>query len=73
MKKIKSIAFGALGLLAMTSTSCSDFLEETPLDLKTDGQFWTSETDAQSAVNMVYYGGVPYMYGPGIRVGNLHV
>lgn len=47
----------------MVTTSCSNFLEEEPLDLKTDGQFWTSDADAQSAVNMVYSGGVPYLYG----------
>lgn len=63
MKKIKYIVFSAVSLLTLATTSCTDFLEEEPLDLKTDGQFWTSDTDAQSAVNMVYYGGVPYLYG----------
>jgi surface protein len=54
MKKIKYIVFGVFSLLTMVTTSCSNFLEEEPLDLKTDGQFWTSDADAQSAVNMVY-------------------
>ena len=63
MKKIKYIVFGVFSLLTMVTTSCSNFLEEEPLDLKTDGQFWTSDADAQSAVNMVYSGGVPYLYG----------
>lgn len=63
MKKIKYIVFGTFSLLTMVTTSCSNFLEEEPLDLKTDGQFWTSDADAQSAVNMVYSGGVPYLYG----------
>lgn len=63
MKQIKYIVFGAFSLLTMVTTSCNNFLEEEPLDLKTDGQFWTSDADAQSAVNMVYSGGVPYLYG----------
>lgn len=64
MKKIKYIVLGIASILTLTTTiSCDDFLEEEPLDLKTDNQFWTSESDAQSAVNMIYYGGVPYLYG----------
>lgn len=63
MKQIKYIVFGAFSLLTMVTTSCNNFLEEEPLDLKTDGQFWTSDADAQSAVNMFYSGGVPYLYG----------
>jgi hypothetical protein len=64
MKKIKNIALAMAGILALAFTvSCADFLEEKPLDLKTDNLFWTSETDAQSAVNMIYYGGIPYLYG----------
>jgi hypothetical protein len=64
MKKIKNIALNIAGVMALSlAVSCADFLEEEPLDLKTDNQFWTSESDAQSAVNMIYYGGVPYLYG----------
>lgn len=64
MKKFKYIILGVASILTLTTTtSCSDFLEEEPLDLKTDNQFWTSESDAQSAVNMIYYGGIPYLYG----------
>ena len=63
MKKIKYLVYSAVSLLTLTTPACSGFLDEEPLDLKTDGQFWTSDTDAQSAVNMVYYGGVPYLYG----------
>ena len=64
MKKIHYIISSAACLLALAlCVSCADFLEEEPLDLKTDAQFWTSESDAQSAVNMIYYGGVPYLYG----------
>jgi hypothetical protein len=64
MKHIKYIVLSITGALAVVvAASCSDFLKEKPVDLKTDGQFWTSETDAQSAVNMLYYGGIPYLYG----------
>ncbi|GHV47933.1 membrane protein [Bacteroidia bacterium] len=64
MKKITNIVWNVVGVLALAVTvSCAGFLDEEPLDLKTDSQFWTSESDAQSAVNMVYYGGVPYLYG----------
>lgn len=65
MKKIINIILrnvAALLVLAISVSSCSGFLDEEPLDLKTDGQFWTSLSDAQSAVNMIYYGGVPYLY-----------
>lgn len=63
MKNIKYIVFGAFSLLSLVTTSCDNFLEEKPLSQKTDGQFWTSDADAQSAVNMIYTGGVPYLYG----------
>ncbi|MDR2450062.1 MAG: RagB/SusD family nutrient uptake outer membrane protein [Prevotellaceae bacterium] len=64
MKKIKNILLSITGALALVmAASCADFLEEKPLDIKTDKQFWISKTDAESAVNMIYYGGVPYLYG----------
>lgn len=64
MKKMKNIIFSVTAICSLALTiSCNDFLEEEPLNQKTDNQFWTSETDAQSAVNMIYYGGVPYLYG----------
>lgn len=65
MKKMKSIIWSMAGLLSLSAvtTSCSDFLDEEPKSVKTDGQFWTSESDAQAAANMLYYGGVPYLYG----------
>jgi hypothetical protein len=63
MNKIRNIALLIAGILALvTAISCADFLEEKPVDLKTDNQFWISEVDAASAVNMIYYGGVPYLY-----------
>ena len=63
MKTIKYLAYSALGLLTLAMPSCDNFLEEEPVDVKTDGLFWTSETDAENAVNMLYNGGVPYLYG----------
>lgn len=65
MKNMKTIIWGMAGLLSLSTvtTSCSDFLDEEPKSTKTDGQFWTSASDAQGAVNMIYYGGVPYLYG----------
>jgi hypothetical protein len=63
MKKIKNTLLGITGVLALVmAASCADFLEEKPLDLKLGTNF-TSEADAQSAVNMLYYGGIPYLYG----------
>lgn len=42
-------------------SSCNKFLEENPLDTKIAGQFWKTPADAQSAVNGLYFGGVPYL------------
>jgi hypothetical protein len=47
--------------LSLLMSSCDDFLEEKPLDAKSTNQFWASESDAQSAVNALYFGGVPYL------------
>ncbi|HMR84940.1 MAG TPA: RagB/SusD family nutrient uptake outer membrane protein [Niabella sp.] len=41
--------------------SCNKFLEENPLDTKIADQFWKTPADAQSAVNGLYFGGVPYL------------
>jgi hypothetical protein len=62
MKTIK-IYLSTLCLLVLAGvmTSCEDFLEEKPLDAKSSNQFWESEADASSAVNALYYGGVPYL------------
>ena len=42
-------------------SSCDGFLDEKPLDEKTSNLFWATEADAQSAVNALYFGGVPYL------------
>ncbi|MFC4673304.1 RagB/SusD family nutrient uptake outer membrane protein [Dysgonomonas termitidis] len=48
-------------ILSLLMSSCDSFLEEKPQDEKTAGQFWKTEADAQSAVNALYFGGVPYL------------
>lgn len=47
--------------LSLVISSCTSFLEENPKDEKTAGQFWKTEADAQTAVNALYFGGVPYL------------
>lgn len=47
---------------SLVTSSCTDFLTENPLDEKTTGQFWRTESDAQTAVNTLYFGGVPYLH-----------
>ena len=42
-------------------TSCDEFLEEKPLDQKSSSQFWQSKEDAQTGVDALYFGGVPYL------------
>ncbi len=47
--------------LSFVMSSCDGFLKEEPLDEKTAGQFWKTESDAKTAVNALYFGGVPYL------------
>lgn len=61
MKTI-NIYFSTLCLLVLTvMASCEKFLEEKPLDAKSSNTFWQTKSDAQTAVNALYYGGVPYL------------
>ena len=48
--------------LSLVMSSCESFLEENPLDEKTTGQFWKTESDARTGVNALYFGGVPYLH-----------
>lgn len=48
--------------LSLVMSSCEGFLDENPLDEKTTGQFWKTESDAQTGVNALYFGGVPYLH-----------
>lgn len=62
MKKSKYI-FKILGIFALTVTfsSCNSFLDENPKDEKIANNFWKTEADAESGVNSLYFGGVPYL------------
>jgi hypothetical protein len=63
MKTIKIyLSTLCLFILAGVMTSCEDFLEEKPLDAKSSNQFWQTPSDAESAVNALYFGGVPYLH-----------
>jgi hypothetical protein len=55
--------------LSLLMSSCNDFLEEKPLDTKTSNQFWATKVDAQSAVNALYFGGVPYLHNTDVDGG----
>lgn len=47
---------------SLVVSSCESFLGEDPLDEKTTGQFWKTESDAITGVNALYFGGVPYLH-----------
>ncbi len=47
---------------ALAITSCSDFLDENPKDEKSTDQFWKTRADAETGVNGLYFGGVPYLH-----------
>lgn len=61
MKTHKYLCIIGVLLGAMSLTSCDDFLEEDPKDMKGSGQFWKTAEDAESAVDALYFGGVPYL------------
>ncbi|MDR3366469.1 MAG: RagB/SusD family nutrient uptake outer membrane protein [Prevotellaceae bacterium] len=56
-------------MLSLLMSACDGFLEEKPLDSKTSNQFWATEADAQSAVNALYFGGVPYLHNTDVDGG----
>lgn len=62
MKLYKYISILCLFVFSLWMSSCTSFLEENPLDEKTEGQFWRTESDAQTGVNGLYFGGVPYLH-----------
>lgn len=62
LQKIFTAAFLGLATSSLfTMSSCNDFLKENPLDTKVSSQFWKTRSDAKSAVNGLYFGGVPYL------------
>lgn len=57
------------GCALLTTTSCTDFLAEKPLTRKTEDNFWNTRADAESVVNSLYFGGMPYMHNIEISGG----
>lgn len=55
--------------LSMLLNSCNNFLDENPLDQKSSGQFWKTKADAESGVNALYFGGVPYLHNTDVGGG----
>lgn len=56
------LSFICLISFSLLMISCDDYLEEKPLDMKVSSQFWKTPADAKSAVNGLYFGGVPYLH-----------
>lgn len=57
--------------LSVLLNSCDDFLKEEPLDMKSSDQFWKTKADAESGVNALYFGGVPYLHNTDVGGGGL--
>lgn len=67
--KFSKIYISALCMLSLSLNSCDAFLEEEPLHMKGSEQFWKTKTDAETAVNALYFGGVPYLHNKDIAGG----
>ncbi|WP_310392054.1 RagB/SusD family nutrient uptake outer membrane protein [Hymenobacter sp.] len=52
--KLQPFAIGLLGVLALATAGCKDFLEQPVLGQYEAGQFFTSDANAQLAVNSAY-------------------
>ncbi len=68
LSKINSFLF-CMFVCSLFMSSCDSFLEEKPLDAKSSNQFWATESDAQTAVNALYFGGVPYLHSTDVDGG----
>lgn len=55
--------------IILLMNSCNSFLNEDPLNKKTADRFWRTPSDAESAVNALYFGGVPYLHDTDIAGG----
>ncbi len=55
--------------LSIVISSCDGFLEENPENKKGTHQFWKTKSDAESAVNALYFGGVPYLHSTDVDGG----
>lgn len=68
MKKYKFL-IGLAILAGFSLSSCDDFLEENPENKKTSASFWETANDAQTAVDGLYFGGVPYLHNTNFGTG----
>lgn len=70
MKSFEKIIYMCcMFVLSVLINSCDSFLKEEPLDQKTSKLFWKTKADAESAVNALYYGGVPYLNNTDVAGG----
>lgn len=69
MKKHKFILMLGLLVAAFSFSSCDSFLEEDPKDMKPSGEFWKTKADAESGVDALYFGGVPYLHNTDLDGG----
>jgi hypothetical protein len=65
----KSIYYLATGIFLFVFASCNDFLEENPKSSITQNNFFTSRSDAYSAVNVLYKKGFMGMISSGSYIG----
>lgn len=63
--KLKKRYISLLCICSLAMSSCDSFLEEKPLDQKDSNQFWQTAADAETGVNALYFGGVPYLHNTG--------
>ncbi|MBK5720587.1 RagB/SusD family nutrient uptake outer membrane protein [Dysgonomonas sp. Marseille-P4677] len=54
---------------SLLMSSCDGFLDENPENKKGSNQFWASKSDAETAVNALYFGGVPYLHSTDVDGG----
>ncbi|RYD87125.1 MAG: RagB/SusD family nutrient uptake outer membrane protein, partial [Sphingobacteriales bacterium] len=52
---MKFIRYTAVALLALATTSCSEFLQESPEAFLSEEQYYKTQSDAINAVNAVYF------------------
>jgi hypothetical protein len=81
IKMEKTRYYLAIGVFLLVLASCNDFLQENPKSSITQDKFFTSSSDAYSAVNVLYrkgfmaamnsgsYSGCALMYSTGYRTG----
>lgn len=63
--KLKKRYISLVCMCSLALSSCDSFLEEKPLDQKDSNQFWQTQADAETGVNALYFGGVPYLHNTG--------